>query len=124
MREVGSGKSFLRPHYMGRGGGIRAMPQVPWPLKPGCTKVFCPQKYTHLAYFIKLGKGGLVILNNEIEQGIGLNLFFWGGVGQMPKAGGYPRKRVSWMPRRKSLKNRALTSRVNNLRPADLKYTL
>ena len=47
------------------------------PLKPGCTKVFCPQKYTHLAYFIKLDKGGLVILNNEIEQGIGLNLFFF-----------------------------------------------
>ena len=31
-----------------------------------------------MAYFIKLGERRLITLNNEIEQGIGLNLIFWG----------------------------------------------
>ena len=39
-----------------------------------------------MAYFIKLGERRLITLNNEIEQGIGLNLIFW-GPGQMPKSG-------------------------------------
>ena len=69
---------FFYAHTIWGGGGNKGYaPSAMIPLKPGCTKVFCPQKYTHLAYFIKLDKGGLVILNNEIEQGIGLNLFFF-----------------------------------------------
>ena len=56
-----------------------------------------------MAYFIKLGERRLITLNNEIEQGIGLNLIFWEGPGQMPKAGERPRGGggVSRVPQRR-----------------------